>query len=322
MVSLLEVLQSFNLGARPPATEEQLRHLEETLGCALPVPLAALYRAFDGQDATQTALVFRLLRLDEVHALIQDGEWLELPPAGRAFFADDHGNYAFVYLTGPLQGKVGLNDHDDPSGEPVFRSVPSFLMHLMASGNRRMAWEFRGMSRDYPARLDRHAPSELASDRALSAHYRRVWAESADPDERLFAVRTAITLLPHQDSNQILPFVREAEPGVAGFACAELGLREWAPAIPTLHQVALDGPADARAPATMALGLIPVPEAAHALVDVLQRCTPAPLAPLTWVAAVALQEHAYTVVVETDGTGRVRERHDTPWIPFPYLPAG
>lgn len=318
MDSLLEVLQTLNLGARPPATAEQIRHLEESLGCPLPEPLTALYSAFDGQDASQSALVFRLLPLDEVQALIQDGEWLDLPPGGRAFFTDDHGNHAFVYLTGPLQGKMGLNDHDEPSGEPVFRSVPSFLMHLVASGNRSMAWEFRGMSRDYPALVDRHTPAELASDRALAAHYLQVWGERADEGERLAAARTVMALLPHQDSNQIIPFALAVDMGMAADACAQLGLREWAPAIPTLHQVALDGQQNARNAAGIALGMIPVPAAAHALVDVLRRRAPTAQ---TRMAAMALQQHGYTVVLETDGTGQVRERHDKPWIPFPDPPA-
>lgn len=314
MDSLLEVLQTLNLGARPPATAEQIRHLEASLGVPLPEPLAALYRAFDGQDASQSALVFRFLRLDEVQALIQDGEWLELPPGARAFVTDDHGNYAFVYLTGPLQGKMGLNDHDEPSAEPVFRSVPSFLMHLMASGNRSMAWDFRGMSRDYPALVDRHTPAELDSDRALAAHYFQVWAGSVDEDERMAAACTAMTLLPHQDSNQIIPFALDADMRLAVDACGQLGWREWAPAIPTLHQVALDGLPNARNAAGIALGMIPVPAAAHALVDVLRRRAPTAQSRR---AAMALQQHGYTVVLETDGTGQVRERYDKPWIPFP-----
>lgn len=314
MDSLLEVLQTFNLSARPPATDEQLRHLEKALGVPLPEPLTALYRAFDGQDASQSALAFRLLSVDEVQDLILDGDWMELPQGARAFFADDHGNYAFVYLTGLLQGKVGLNDHDEPSGEPVFRSVKSFLMHLVASGNRSMAWEFREMSRDYPALVDRHTPAELDSDRALAAHYLQVWTGSVDEDERLAAARTAMTLLPHQDSNQIIPFVLDADMWLAADACAQLGWREWAPAIPTLHQVALDGLPNARNAAGTALGMIPVPAAAHALVDVLRRRAPTAQ---TRMAAMALQQHGYTVVLETDGTGQVRERHDNPWIPFP-----
>ncbi|MFC4425223.1 SMI1/KNR4 family protein [Deinococcus navajonensis] len=242
MNGLMDVLQTLDVATRPPATSVQLLHLEKALGYPLPASLAALYRTFDGQDASQTALVFRLLGLQEVLDILHDGdEWFRLPPEARVFFADDHGNHAFVYLAGPLLGKVGLYDHDEPFVEPAFRSVPSFLTHLIASGNRRMYWEFRAMSRDYPALVDCHTPVELASDRALSAHYREVWLNSKDEDDRLAAASTAMTLLPYQDSDQIISFALEAGMEMADQACMQLGLREWEAAIPTLHQVALDG---------------------------------------------------------------------------------
>ncbi|MPY68285.1 hypothetical protein F8S09_16640 [Deinococcus sp. SDU3-2] len=319
MDGLMDVLQTLDVATRPPATNAQLLHLGEALGSPLPASLAALYRAFDGQDASQTALVFRLLSLQEVQDLLQDGDdWSGLPAEARVFFADDHGNHAFVYLSGPLLGKVGLYDHDEPTAEPVFRSVPSFLTHLIASGNRRMHWEFRAMSRDYPARVDRHTTAELASDRALAAYYLETWQNSEDEEDRLAAVSTAMTLLPYQDTDQIIPFALDQGLGVVEHACIQLGLREWEAAVPTLHQVALDGFPNAQSAAISALGMIDVPAAGQALVDVLRRRAPTAQ---TWAAALALQQHGYTVVLETNGTGQMRARHDQPWVPFPDPPS-
>ncbi|MFC4425224.1 hypothetical protein [Deinococcus navajonensis] len=51
--------------------------------------------------------------------------------------------------------------------------------------------------------------------------------------------------------------------------------------------------------------------------DVLRRRAPTAQ---TWMAALLLQQHGYTVVLEKNGTGQLRARYDKPWVLFPDPP--
>lgn len=313
---LLNELHTMSTEFNPPATPDDLLHLTTTLNCTLPESLRALYRAHNGQKPTQNALVFRLLSIPEVINAFHYGSdfWYGLPTDARVFFADEQGNYAFAYVAGPLTDKVGLYPAIEPICAPDFRSVPSFLMHVIASSNSREGFGGLGMSRDYPALRDLQVPAALAKDRALFAQFREAYSTATDAEARYDLACVAMNLLPYQDSDQLTPFAQDPAGGVAEQACVQLGIRQWQAAVPLLRQVALERSENPRNAAVMALGMIGSPAASQALVDFLLQT---PTCPQVWSAAEALQQHLFTVVLESDGTGRLRANHKQPWQDFP-----
>src|SRR5262249_36303198 len=119
MDDLIRRLHAFAVEFNPPASPDQIRALEEELRAPLPAELWALYQDHNGTGLAQRGTwAFRPLSLDEVRReremvqIFRDTfEWGDLGLV--FFFTNDNSDYAGVYLTGPMVGRVAVMPHED-----------------------------------------------------------------------------------------------------------------------------------------------------------------------------------------------------------------
>jgi hypothetical protein len=272
----------FNL----PATNEQLEQLATSLKFPLNESLIALYHDHNGVKAGWPEADKRLmwiLRLMSCEEAIAAEEMLQKfynlhpeyapPPEVKFFWTDDESNYAGVYMSGVLAGKVCLYDHEGTDFAPRFRSVTTFydgLLKLIDSiedpEEHLPAWY--EIPSDYPLLKD--APETDADDLQLALEFAKQFEVIADRSYETRRIRhtlgfTAMNLLPFSASDKLLPFTKNSDMWIQAYACELLGKRRYLPAIPRLTVVALTGTHNGRMAAVYALKQMQSPPAKFAL---------------------------------------------------------
>jgi SMI1 / KNR4 family (SUKH-1) len=207
MRGYVEHLVSRGVQGEPGLDDVALSAFEKRLGARLPDQVRELYQLCAGYDHKANKHVpLRLMppgeALDVAANLRDEDVAMSLRPApeARYLFADDSGNFAGVYVTGPLTGAVVILDHDDPERAPRFRDPSGFLDRVVQTG--REGGYHEDLRTDFPLGPD-CPPDLVAWSQPLAALYLdRFRAGAAIPaeDDRIFDVfsdlRTALYLLP------------------------------------------------------------------------------------------------------------------------------
>ena len=197
---------------KPPLTIEQLQAFETALECSLPEDVKQLYLEHDGHEPQKNHSMFLMPSDDvlKVHNDIKRREswwWIfpNLTDHIRYLWHDEDGNFAGLYVTGPLVGKIVFNDHEVPSPAPVFRSVIGFyranLEMLKAT-----IWDWENMPTDYPA-IGEISTEDSASDLAIVLTCLNNWKNARDLDEKKGWASCIIALTPPEETTQLLTYI-------------------------------------------------------------------------------------------------------------------
>jgi hypothetical protein len=250
MPSVLESLVA--LGALPnsPATESSIQQLESACAGSLPEELRALYRAADGMSAPGQ-LPLRLLSTAEIlRDLDAIREALPLPDELLPFWADDQDNYAAVYLTGPLAGRVSVINHDEVDTAPVYRDLETFHAALLAAAQAGQDWS--EMLRSRPVGSEGRS-AEDEKELALALKYQGQAAAAPDAKKRKSLLFKALALFPLSETHRLVAFLQDGDMWVQERACQLLAQRRHVPAIPAIAELARNGRVNARIGAMTAL---------------------------------------------------------------------
>lgn len=281
-----------------------ISRIEEHVEARLVPELRSLYAATDGEEGdygrpgpASEGRAMRLMTADEVIEA-HDGIRQFVPLRGSApFWRGGNGEFAAVYLTGPLTGRVYIFDYDGRNDSVSFRSVNSFVDSLNAGAAEGADWfdlqadyyvfnEYfiRGAGVCKPA-----TEEELASDSEAAAALRAEYASAAIEDERddhHYALNI-MGLTPPLKTVSILDFLDSNDMWIQERACQIMGHRRYEPVIEKLGTIARGGTTNGRGAAIDALGRIGTPQALaeiltsaphfdkgalYQVADALQRC--------------------------------------------------
>jgi hypothetical protein len=158
-------------GSAAPATADEIEELIRVLGVPLPSAVRTVYEDHGFEEDASSGLCLRLLSPTEAVQTITDLRRLGVPYEDHelgTFWTDDNGNYAGVFASGQLAGRVFRIDHEGTSPEPCWRSIESFYDAL--SDGRDAGLDWSDLATDYPRHATDLAPADdaLASD---STHF-------------------------------------------------------------------------------------------------------------------------------------------------------
>jgi hypothetical protein len=198
--ALITFLKKKKVRLEPGVGPAAVAQLERALKCTFPAAVRALYRAsaglrdsaWDGQHPPM-----RQMPPDEVietHSLLVDMAKTYNPsPDARYIFTDDNSNWAGVFVTGKLRGKITLLDHDNSWPIPHFLDLGSFSAAMVDAAKKGRDWT--ELRRDYPL-TGRNARKEAG---------RAQWAETlekareADTIKAIGYVKSALQQIPPKE---------------------------------------------------------------------------------------------------------------------------
>jgi hypothetical protein len=201
--ALLSFLEKQDVRLEPGLTAAAITRLERALKCTLPAEVRALYRAsgglrdsaWDGERPPMRQMLAR--EVVETHRLLVDmTDTYDPSPDARYIFTDDNSNWAGVFVTGKLRGKITLLDHDDSWPIPHFFSLDSFGAAMVVAAKKGLDWT--KIRTDYPLT---GATAGKQKRQALAQ-----WAEildkarTADAVKAIGHVKSAFQLLPPEET--------------------------------------------------------------------------------------------------------------------------
>ncbi len=261
--------------------------IEKQLNLKLVSDLEALYRSSDGEEGeygrpgpASEGRAMRLLPADEVIEATENvGSYI--PLRGSAiFWGGDNGEFAAVFLTGPLLGRIFIIDYDGRNDSASFRTVTSFVQSLNAGVQDGANWT--DLQTDYyvdseyflhGAAVCKPAnESELKLDRMAVKELRAEYASATIADERdhHHYAMNIMGLTPPADTPSILEFLDTDDMWIQERACNILGHRRYEPVIGKLGTIACEGTTNGRGAAIRALGRIGTPTA----LETILQCAP------------------------------------------------
>jgi hypothetical protein len=183
-----------------------------------------------------------------------------------AFWRGGNGEYAALFLTGPLTGRVYIIDDDGRNDSTSFRSPESFLESLNEAAAKGLDWQdlrtdyyvdteyfYRGEAVCKPA-----SEADVASDREARDLLREEYAAATIKDEfedHHYAMNI-MGLTPPSETEAVLEFLDSEDMWIQARACAILGNRRYQSAIDKLGEIARAGTTNGRGAAMRALGRI------------------------------------------------------------------
>lgn len=227
----------------PPATDDTIEELEETLGARLPAVIKRMYQAHNGVEQG-SPVQWRLLPVDEV--LSEQVLFTELYDNFGIvpFFSDDNSNYAAVALQPPLTERVSVLSHDEYDVSPVWRSVDSFLQALLLATPTHEEDEETEPLVDYPDLNNKFTAEQVRADQEAAAHllirYKSLKNNNqadVDSQQMIDLAYCVMKLLPEQQSDVLIQFLDD-DGYIAARACEILGSRKWANAVEKLGETA------------------------------------------------------------------------------------
>jgi hypothetical protein len=232
-------------GLNPPATGEALERLGRAFG-ALSQDVLDLYRAFDGSAGQPGRGDHRLFsRLMPVAEAIEASRELDAvtakwPRAGAVawLWYDDSSNWVGVYTDGPLRGWVLRFEHDEPTAEPLWRSVESFLGRWLDSADgtateEDVAYDLASVPPELP--LVEESPAHTAADSALARAFTAQYEQEPDRDRRRFYGRCAMTLTPPSETASLARFLADDDMWTPATAVLIMRRRGFEGAVPALE---------------------------------------------------------------------------------------
>jgi SMI1 / KNR4 family (SUKH-1) len=270
MNDLIRRLRAFGIECNPPASAKHIKALEADLNAPLPAELRALYCDHNGMADARGTLPFRLLSLDEVR---QERETLDLfletfewSDRGLVlFFTNDNSDYAGVYLSGPMAGRVAVVPHEGVDVAPRYRSVQSFLQALLAAAEGGED-DLRDLVFEYTPEAT-FSPEERRQDRDAA---QALWPlyQAARKEDRATGdlVACILALTPPEQTDSLLALLDDADRESVSRTMRLLGQRRWEAAVPHLaRHTELDRQYFCCSNAINALGEIATPACKEAL---------------------------------------------------------
>ncbi len=239
MQDILAAYQKAGFTRESAASQQALEVAQEKLDCRFPEDLLVLYQDHNGMSASKEWLPMRLMSLEEVlefHKVVLEYGW-DLWGL-RVFWTDDNSNYAGLYITGPLAGKVCWIDHSEIDPTPVYASVRSFLRTQWEALSEEIDWgEF---PRDYPALQPSSDPERIAQDEQI---LQTLWPlyEVSEEDERIYNAYCILALTPFEQIDTLLAFTYDADSEIQARVCDILGQRRYEPAIDRIVEIVRHG---------------------------------------------------------------------------------
>jgi hypothetical protein len=237
-------------GFNPPATENELSRLCDTLGF-IPEEISLIYRDHNGSAdlprCGMAQLTARLMPIDEVldtkRAMVPFAKSLASVGSVTWFWTDDNSNYCGIYTDGPLTGWLTCLNHDEPMLTPAFRSVAAFLKRLLDSATgieaRSATCDLPTVPREIPALAD--DPRWIEQDRRLVSLFRELYAREDDEHLRRLHAFCAICLTPVADTEQVLSFFLDNDMWTPEAAVSLLEIRKYRGGVSELEKLATTG---------------------------------------------------------------------------------
>lgn len=234
----------------PPANEESLRRLQQILGVELPAPLRELYIDHGGMppfedpqlplqllSPEEAAEGIIKLRTDDTYQMIygprQEDEtaifWAD-PAEGRQF--------AGVFVTGPLTGRVHLLEYDCGSPEPRWSSVESFYDALFDVGEGEDK-DWSDMRCDYPRQGA--VPAINPDDDELAEYYFDLYQRDPDGEDAQTWAFRALAMSAQKHAQLVLTLLDSEDMWIQERAARTLGGWSWDGAVKHLAKVARHG---------------------------------------------------------------------------------
>lgn len=264
-----EILKSLTLNANinPPCSEEEIQKFERETRIQLPDTLIRLYRHCNGTKIKKgVELPFNLMTLEEVRELLTFSDWyyeelqknLQDNDKICAFWSDGNSNYAAVYLSGLLEGKICFIDHEETDLSPVFRDFTNFyqsIFEIHALNLRQPSAEsgWWDMKTDYPKLVKDENEEFYFEDLLLAEKFIELFREETGYEKKQHLAFCAMNLLPLSETDKILEFVRSDDMWIQERACQLLGEKKSEKAIPVLAEVARSGNHNGKIAAMIAL---------------------------------------------------------------------
>jgi hypothetical protein len=235
--------------AVPPATAHEIEELARVIGVPVPPAVRAIYEDH-GAEESGFELCLRLLSPTEaaqaVVALRGFGVPFEDYELGT-FWTDDNSNYAGVFASGRLAGRVFKVDHEETSPEPCWRSVESFYDALLDARDAELDWS--ELATDYP-----RDPSDLSpTDDALASRLYALHRDQPASPAGQRAVYQALALSSATHAEQVVSLLKSDDMWVQERAVQVLGHWRWESAVAGVVEVVRNGQHNGRVAGILAL---------------------------------------------------------------------
>lgn len=248
-------------GNGAPATARELGELADVLGVPVPTPVRVIYEDHRAEEPAFERCL-RLLSPTEaartIVALREFGVPFEDHELG-IFWTDDNSNYAGVFASGPLAGRVFKVDHEEIRPEPCWRSVESFYDALLDARDAELDWS--ELATDYPREPTDRAPA----DDALASLLFTLHQEQSNTPIGQRAVYQALALSSATHIQHVMSLLQSDDMWIQERAVQILGHWRWAPAIGGIVDVVRNGKHNGRIAGINALKRIGSQEARLAL---------------------------------------------------------
>src|SRR5262245_32731200 len=238
MNDLIRRLRAFEIECNPPASPKQLKALETEFNAPLPNDLRALYRDHNGMADARGTLPLRLLSLDEVRSeretlglFLETFEWSDRGLV--LFFSNDNSDYAGVYLSGPMAGRVAIVPHEGVDVAPRYRSVRSFLQALLTAAEGGQD-DLRDLVFEYTP-VAGFSPEERRQDWETAQALWRLYEAARKQNQATGdLVACLLALTPPEQTDSLLPLLDDADRESVSRTMRLLGQRRWEAAVPRL----------------------------------------------------------------------------------------
>lgn len=257
-------LQSMPELATSPADASALDRLK-VLCPDLPQDVAYLY-AHIGQTQEAIGVGFELMSIadifnfydsadDEVSQSVY-GELLN-PRVMLPLFWEGGGNYAGIFVGGPLRGRCLIHDHAEPLNLPLFHNLGRMILAFVDGQGLE---DFEELVGDYPSLDDSNL---LADDAELSQQFRDRYLRDKPKDS--YWALLSMQLSPASDTGLLVQMLSDDDEWVKARACELTGLRRFVGGIDQMVDLALQGSNGPTIATLVALRDWNAPEAEEAL---------------------------------------------------------
>lgn len=208
------------------------------------------------------------LSVEEIEAAIAELDGLEIwrPKSLLPLWRVDNGAWLGCHMDGILKGMLSIVRPDCPQFAPQFLSVDSAYRAFSSSSlNHGVLSELPLVSCDVDERQRLLTMTGLLEEAAATL------SQSADLQERVFLLTSALMLLPPGETERLIRGVRESNPEVKATACRISGAQRDEGTISALKAAAVDCDDNGTFAAISALGEIGTPAAIVALQTVASR---------------------------------------------------